>query len=162
MMKTETGHPKARTDGILTEALESGEIVVYDLDTHDAHTLSPVAAQVWKLSDGTRSESELADEIADRLDIEDPRSCVTLALSELNRTGLVAEGVSSANQLDRRQLLARIGAGAAAATVLSVVAPRPAAASTCIGPGGCATSAADCCNAGAAQSVLCGGNYLCP
>ncbi len=47
-------NPLARQDdGLLVEELGE-DVVVYDLDRDQVHVLNPVAALVWKSSDGTR------------------------------------------------------------------------------------------------------------
>jgi len=168
-MTTTFQHPKARTEEILAETLESGEVVVYDRGSDHAHCLNPTAATVWGLCDGDRSVGEIARLVGERCGAtaDDATAMTAVALEELAAAGLLAEQTWAppAVGLDRRQLLARVGAGAVAATVvpavMSILAPTPAAAATCLAPGTVLQSGQsflDCCSQATRQE---GGNTIC-
>jgi hypothetical protein len=113
------------------------ELLVYDLKTDRAHSLSPTAARVWRACDGRTQAAALAGQ----LEIEADQ--VTRALDELESCELLAPGAHSG--LSRRELTVRVAKGAVAAAsaplIISIVAPTPAAAQSippgCTGIGGC-------------------------
>lgn len=129
--------PLAREDGLTIEELGDG-LLVYDLDTDRAHSLSPTATQVWRACDGQTHATALAARLALGADQ------VTQALDELEACELLAPGTETG--LSRRELSVRIVKGAAAAAslplIVSIVAPTPAAALTpgCEAIGACLTN----------------------
>lgn len=168
-MTTTFQHPTARTEELLAETLESGEVVVYDRGADRAHCLNPTAAVVWGLCDGDRTVSDIARLVGERSGAtpDDATAMTAVALEELAAVGLLLEEtwVPPTAGLDRRQLLARVGAGAVAATVvpavMSILAPTPAAAATCLAPGTVLQSGQsflDCCSRAVRQD---GGNTIC-
>ena len=128
--------PHAREKGLLVRELGE-EVVVYDLDRHEAHCLNPSAAAVFKRCDGRSTVPELA--LALREDLGEPvdERWVGLALEGLEAAHLLEAGTSPAPPAEpsRRDLLRKAGLGAALLlpAVVSMVAPTPAeAAGTCI------------------------------
>lgn len=117
--------PLARSDELTVEEL-GDELLVYDLRTDRAHSLSPVAARVWRACDGKTQ----ADDLAGRLGLDATE--VERALDELERCELLTPGARGG--LSRRELTVRFAKGAAAAAsaplIVSIVAPTPAAALT--------------------------------
>jgi hypothetical protein len=128
--------PVARTRGLVVRELPD-EVVVYDLERHQAHCLNRTAALVFRNADGRRTIADLAA----LLGAEGPEGAgeglVVLALERLAGAHLV-EGVpvaASARGLPRRDVMWRVGLAAAVLlpVVASVVAPTPAEASaTCV------------------------------
>jgi hypothetical protein len=142
--------PEARRDGIIRKEVD-GELLVYDLERNTAHCLNPTAAQVWKLSDGQTSISELALSLGKTLGTSLDESVVQLALKQLSADHLLVESYAvppiSAG-LSRRALVRRLGLAAALLPLITTItAPIAAAAGsactgTCVpggvGNGGCA------------------------
>lgn len=152
-MTSQDAKPKARTEDVLARELESGETVVYDRKTDAVHCLNRSAALVWKHSDGSRSVRELASLLHGELGLPDEAGVVHVALAELGKANLVdadVAGLTSAAGVTRRQALGRVGYGVAIAALLpavaSIVAPRPAAAASCLPVGAGCTSDTDCCS----------------
>lgn len=123
---------------LVVEALD-GELLVYDLNTNDAHRLAGEAAQVFAAIDGHRDLSALAS----AAEVDEPVVAdVLLRLEALEL--LKTQPVGAAT---RRQALRRLAVGASIAvpTIASIVAPTAAQAGTqgatgqpCAGPADCA------------------------
>ena len=141
--------PKARAHDLLVRELASGEAVIYDKKTNEAHNLNRVASAVWRRCDGGASTAGIAASVSEELDIPCDEAVVHLAVKELQEVDLVEE-TGSSYAVSRRDLVRRVGPGLAAAAllpaVLSVVAPTPAAAATCVQSGGACSSGAQCCS----------------
>lgn len=146
---SEAPKPLARSADLVIEELD-GEVLVYDLRTHDAHRLNATAATVWRHCDGATS----VDDIAALLDPADPLAtepAVWLALEELDGKGLLNDPAEvPVSRRDAMRKLALAGAiGALALPVVkSIVAPTAAQAATCIAPGqpNPGGDPADCCS----------------
>ena len=139
--------PLARSEELTVEEL-GDELLVYDLKTHRAHSLSPAAARVWRRCDGTTPAASVADELG--LDTKE----VARAIDELAACELLAP--SARDGISRRELSVRVAKGAVAAAsaplIISIVAPTPAAAQSvpegCEGLLlGCITNCGNQCNA---------------
>ena len=121
--------PVARRDGLLTRELPD-ELLVYERDEHRAHCLNRTAAVVFGHADGTRTITDLALVVAPDVDRATAESVVAEALARLGEAGLL-EGEPPASGWSRREMVRRVGIGAA--LLLPVVAPTPAeAAATCV------------------------------
>ena len=133
--------PAAREAGLLVEEV-GNETVVYDVETKDAHALSPVAAAVFAGSDGRKSLAELAAFASDRLAAPVTGDEVWDALVELERCNLLKPPTGG---MSRRGFV-RAGAtiAASAPLVTSLAMPSLAAgAASCPLLKTCTTSA-DC------------------
>ncbi len=53
-----TAHPKRRDEGLIVREVE-GEVIVYDLDRHEAHCLNPEAVRLWNACDGSNNGQEI-------------------------------------------------------------------------------------------------------
>jgi hypothetical protein len=144
--------PLARKHGLVVEEV-SGEILIYDLESHHAHCLNPTAALVWKSCDGRTSVSQIAHLLAEREGTAIDIDLVWLALDQLLKSKLLTENQEvlnrvQANAVSRRQMMRRIGVGAVVALPLitSLVAPTPAQAATCLPTGRVCTTPAQCCS----------------
>jgi hypothetical protein len=141
--------PRARMDDCLTTEIDGGEVIVYDKRANRAHCLNPTAAAVWKRCDGKTDVRSIAGSLSPDLD-QGHTDVVAIALDELNEAGLLFGPAPESFPVDRRQLLRRIGIGVAAATlvpvVTSIVAPTPAAATTCLQSGESCTADSQCCS----------------
>lgn len=130
--------PRARKDGLLITRMESGEVVVYDRSRDRVHCLNPTVAGIWEACDGSRTAGEVAELVARRHGLPTDDAVGMLGLKELESAHLLEGEVEWAG-VSRRQVLTRIGVGAAAAALLpvitTVVAPTPAEAGTGRGSG---------------------------
>jgi coenzyme PQQ synthesis protein D (PqqD) len=134
--------PPGRRDGLIVEKLEE-ELLVYDSETSRAHSLNPVAAAVWELSDGERDAAEIAELVGV------PENAVWRALSQLEERQLLDGELPrrmSGPEYSRRQAMRRVGligasAAFAAPLVKSIVVPTAAqAGASCVPENGvCAT-----------------------
>src|ERR1700729_2140503 len=123
--------PQARRDGLLEESV-GAELLLYDLDSHTAHCLSPIAACVWRHCDGEHDATELA-ELAGASE-----SLVADALNELREKDLLdAEPVlmqSTIPGVSRREAIVRVArygaAVAGASMIVSATAATPAMAAS--------------------------------
>jgi hypothetical protein len=138
-----------------------GEVVVYDLDHDKAHCLNAMAAFVWREADGSRSVEELARGASAELGSPVDESVIWLALRRLREAKLLLEGESLPEipTVTRRQVMQRLGTGAAAAGALipvisSLLAPTAAEAIySCLEPGGACTDGPQCCSGVCADGV---------
>jgi hypothetical protein len=79
--------PKARKSGLVVEKL-ADEMLVYDLDTHQAHCLNRAAALVWENCNGRRTVGEIARALEARGEVVFTQEVVRLALGQLERFSL--------------------------------------------------------------------------
>ncbi len=127
--RPQASDPKAapvRIDGVAVRTV-GDELVVYDPKTTSTHVLNPVAAAVFGAADGVRTRGELGFNAS--LAMGEPVSPdqVDRALSDLCNSGLIR--LPASDLARRRLLIGGVAAGAMAVpTVLSVIAPSPAAA----------------------------------
>lgn len=165
--------PRARSERLLTETLESGEVVVYDLDSDRAHCLNPAASAIWRHCDGGHTVSDLARHIGEALSLSADAAdlAARVAVDELHQAGLLEQydpQESLAPGIDRREMIRRLGIGASVAVmvpaIMSIVAPTPAAAASqlpsgaCVPPGG---SSIDCASKMWYQDGTCLSGYRC-
>jgi hypothetical protein len=120
-------HPKARTNGLIVETIEDGLFIV-DEERKTAHYVKQPAAFVWQHADGQHSVQNLADRLAAELHTPDAAEGVQTALQSLQAAHLLAAAEAPATPqpapISRGQFLA-VGA---AALILSISLPTPAAA----------------------------------
>jgi hypothetical protein len=124
--------PVARREGLLLRELPE-ELLVYDRATHRAHCLNRTAAAVFRRADGSRTVDDLAALLSPG-DRESGQAMAGEALARLADAGLLEAGAEATGQLSRRDVVRRVGIGAALLlpAVASIVAPTPAeAAATC-------------------------------
>ncbi len=159
-MSSTDDRPRARFEELVTKQLEGGETVVYDRTRDRVHCVNRTAALVWQHCDGTRSVADLARILHDEVGLPEDEAIVDLALAELRKAKLLEaepEGVFTA-PLTRRQAVQRLSYGAVIGALLpvvaSIVAPRPAAAASCLPNGARCTDDNDCCS-GFCTSFLC-------
>ena len=134
--------PLARRDGILVRQL-ADEVVVYDLERHEAHALNPAAALVFRHCDGRRSVEEIARRLGEGLGSPPDPRLVWLALERLDEARLLAARPGAPEGVTRRELGRRLGLVGATAVLLpfvtSLVVPTPAeaAVSSCVQESSC-------------------------
>ena len=121
--------PLARKEGLRVEEL-SDELMVYDVDRHKAHCLSPIAALVWRHCDGQKTIEEISAALRSggvRVDEE----MVWTALHRLGKRDLLQEKIvlpKNAILSSRRNLMRKILAAGGVYAVLTttIFAPTPA------------------------------------
>jgi len=124
-----------RDEGLVIVELPE-ETLVYDRQHTQAHCLNRTAAAVWRACDGRTGTDEIAAQAARTLDAHVSLEMVDGALDRLDRAHLLAAGSSlraedqsSRAKLTRRAIVAGV-AVALAPVVISMLAPKPAAAAT--------------------------------
>ncbi len=142
--------PKARAAGVVVRELVE-EVLVYDLETHKAVCLNSTAAQVWRLCDGRRTAADIRRALEKSADGPVPEEFVWLALEQLGRDRLLDARVPRPARLvgiTRREMIRRIGLTAAIAVpvIVSIVAPTPADAASCLPQGAACQESAQCCS----------------
>jgi hypothetical protein len=128
-----------RDHGLVIDDLPD-EVLIYDLERHEAHCLNRSAALVWRSCDGKRAPAEIALRLTAELDAPFSEDFVLLALSQLEKFHLLEQSEALPAQfpgLSRRQMVRRLGLAAAVAVplVTSIVAPTAVQAATCTQPG---------------------------
>jgi Coenzyme PQQ synthesis protein D (PqqD) len=158
MMKINEGAklPAARAEDLIVQKM-ADEVLVYDQQRHQAHCLNQTAALVWRALDGESTAGEVAARLSQQEGVEIGTAVVEMAVAELSRSGLLAAAVEAKSGLSRREMMKRVGVGAAVAlpVVVSVVAPRAAQAATLLPPGSPCSSPAQC------SSGICQPNNTC-
>jgi coenzyme PQQ synthesis protein D (PqqD) len=125
--------PRARERDLVVQEL-AGETLVYDLQRHRAHCLSATAAWLWRRCDGKTPIGILAERLSRERGVAVDAEVVRMALHRLARARLL-EGPLNRDPgrtfRSRRDLLKR-AALLGGLSVLSVAAPTPGQAATCI------------------------------
>ena len=135
-------NPRARREGLVVRQLPD-ELLVYDLERHEAHCLNRTAALVFNRADGQTPVHDIAAALRRELKAVDTDRLAWLALDRLDRAHLLDQAPTPPPGLvgpSRRDLLRRAGLAAALLPVVSsILAPRAAeAAGTCVvGDTGC-------------------------
>lgn len=136
MKRTPSAHlPTMREHGLVIDDLPD-EVLIYDLERHEAHCLNRSAALVWRACDGKRPPAEIARRLTAELDAPFSEELVLLALQQLEKFHLLAQSATAPAQfplLSRRQMVRRLGIATAVAVPLitSIVAPTAVQAATC-------------------------------
>lgn len=144
--------PRARRAQLIVKEL-ANETLVYDEESHEAHCLNQTAAFVWRHCDGRTSIAKMGRLLEKQAKTKVPEQLVWSALELLEKSHLLevpASRPALMEGMSRRELIRRLGIGAALTVpvVVSIVAPTAAeaASTTCVpaGSGPCAVDA-DCC-----------------
>jgi len=155
-----------RTEDLSVKPL-GDELLIYDLKTDKAHSLNSAAALVYRLADGTLDVAGLASHVAIQLDVSpaEGRALTELALEQLSHRGLLVEGVERAQgeaRMSRRKLLQSLAVAAVALpVVVSLSAPWPVAANSCVKQGGKCFAASNNGNGATTQGLLCCDGLTC-
>ena len=120
--------PIARKENIVIQQTDS-ETLIYDLKTNQAFCLNETSALVWKLCDGNRTVSDISDEMSKKMKTLISVDFVWLALSQLNKDGLLANNGEVNNHfsgLSRREVIRKVGFATVVAlpVISSLVAPK--------------------------------------
>ena len=135
-MKSITRLPRARHDGIIIRELDD-ETLVYDTEADKAHCLNRTASVVWKQCDGITTAREAAKSLSRVLGVSIGEDVIWLAVKQLRRFQLVELGAKSPS-LSRRSLVLKYAPLALALPVIiSINAPTPAQAVSCVCPACC-------------------------
>jgi hypothetical protein len=133
-----------RKSSLTITALDD-EVLVYDPESRRATCLNSFAAAVLDLCDGEHSPADIAAALPYQdVDI----SMVWLALADLQKARLLSEGVPAVPAevagVSRRNLMKRIGLGAAVAApvVAGIAVPAAAQTATCLPAGSPCTTGA--------------------
>jgi hypothetical protein len=161
MKRTPPAHlPQLRTHGLVVDDLPD-EVLVYDLNNHQAHCLNRSAALVWRSCDGRSSPGEIARRLTAELDAPFSEDLVLVALNQLENQQLLMRAPALPSQfavLSRRQMVRRLGLATAIAVplVTSIVAPTAVQASTCTPSGQPCSMTVLCCSVlGCAPGGIC-------
>ncbi len=134
--------PVASREGLLVREL-AGEVVVYDLERHEAHCLNRTAGLVFRCCDGRSTVAEIAARLESELKLAAGEPVVWLALEELDGAGLLVHDPARPCEpggWSRRDVMLRMGSGLAALlpVVTSILVPTPAeAGASCVPVGAC-------------------------
>lgn len=152
--------PVARSAGLVVEPI-GDEVLVYDLESNEAHSLNPVTAIVWDAADGSRSAADLASLLVE-LGPAAATDAVHHILGELGDRGLLLDPPPAGSpRISRRQLMARIGAVGAGVMAFPLIdslsAPLAAQQASCLADGEGCQGNAECCSGvcdGVCQAVV--------
>jgi len=141
--------PLSRTSDLVIQT-SGDEILVYDLESNKAFCLNEASAIVWNLCNGSHSVTEISAEMSKRMKSVIDEDFVLLALDQLNKDGLLEEGIELNNRFagfSRREIIRRVGFASAIALPLvsSVVAPEVLMAQSCGMVGSEPCTSGSCC-----------------
>ncbi len=151
--------PLKRQTGLLVENVQ-GEMLVYDLERAQANCLNQTAALVWEYADGKTAIPHIAQRVGQELSTSVDEQVVWYALDQLQRKNLMQTQMQLPAKyatLSRREFMKRValvGALAAIPTIVSLTAPTPTEAATCLAAGEVCTSGTQCCS-GICATVIC-------
>ena len=134
--------PVASSERLLVREL-AGELVVYDLERHEAHCLNRTAAFVFKQCDGHSGVADIARRLQGELGTAADEPLVWQTLERLDAARLLAHFPRRPPEpggLSRRDVVRRVGLGVAVTLPLvsSILVPTPAeAAVTCVNDSTC-------------------------
>jgi hypothetical protein len=141
--------PLARQEGLVVQQMPD-EVLIYDLDRHQAFCLNQTAALVWQHCNGRTSVEQIAKRLEKELQTPISMDVVYLALDRFSKDQLLEERVTLPIEmgLNRREVMRRIGLATAVALpiVASIVAPTAAHAVTCIASGQPCNPSVVCCS----------------
>lgn len=143
--------PSKRHAGLLVENVQ-GEMLVYDLEHAQANCLNQTAALVWEYADGETSVAQIAARVSAELGAPVNEQVVWYALDQLQRKNLLQNPVNLPAPyatLSRRNFMKRVamvGALVAIPAIVSLTAPTPTEAATCLAAGQVCASDAQCCS----------------
>lgn len=124
----------------MVEAL-GAEVVIFDRRTHKAHVLSTGAAAIWRAAANGCSIDDVA-EFMDGADVEERRKVAAVGALDLERAGLLTV---SNPPMSRRSLVKALSGALALPTIVTVLAPTPAAAASNLANGAICVVGVDTC-----------------
>jgi len=101
--------PIARKEGLVIQEMPD-EVLVYDMETNQAHCLNQTAASVWKSCDGVNSVTDITKKLEKEFKTTIPEDLVWLAIDQLSKDKLLEKEVETKiSGLSRREVIKRIG-----------------------------------------------------
>ncbi len=150
--------PRARQESLIVKDL-TDEVVIYDLQSNQAHCLNQSSAIIWKSCDGRTTVASARRTLERELNTPVSDEVVWLALEQLKKFDLLAEDFHRPREIERvqrRAVLRNLGIAALAIpAIISLSAPTAQAQGSCRPRDAACTFDADCC------SGNCRGNNLC-
>jgi hypothetical protein len=141
------------------------ELVVYDQARQQVHNLNPTAAMIWRYCDGQTTVAEGAALLSEEFNILLDDKVVWLAVEQLEEAQLLEQTPKRpaiAGNISRRDILRRLGQGAASMALLplvtSIIAPTSAMAASPGDPVGCTS---ECQQARTECGMSCGSDESC-
>jgi hypothetical protein len=155
--------PVAGNEALLVREL-AGELVVYDLERHEAHCLNRTAALVFQQCDGRTNVGEIASRLQAELGASADEELVWQALEQLDGARLLRHKPTRPKGpgCSRRDAVRHVGLGLAVLlpAVTSILVPTPAeAAVTCVDDSACPSNAGMSCYV--SSPALCDGTCTC-
>ncbi len=131
-----------RTSSKMSVQVVGDETLIYDESRHKAFCLNGTSATVWNLCDGAHTEAEIVAAANFECDESLSLEVVRLALDELRRDELIEPTPCATPLLSRREMAAKLGAGALVMlpVVAAVLVPKAAQALSGVVDGGEASS----------------------
>jgi hypothetical protein len=140
--------PRARIDGLVIRELDD-ETLVYDTERDRAHCLNQTVALVWNRCNGKTTVGEMAGLLQEQSGARVDVDVVWLALKQLQQFQLLEKAalpVDLPSVSRRRMILKYAPAALALPLIMSISAPTPAGASSCVASGGlCGVGFPPCC-----------------
>ncbi|MFL5616276.1 MAG: PqqD family protein [Gemmatimonadaceae bacterium] len=125
-------YPRARRRGVLVDQV-GDEMIVFDEERKEAHSLNRLASIVWRYCDGAHSISDIALLLGNELGVETKEPIVEYALDKLASVHLL-QSDNENDQLNRREVMKRVAVVGVAAvglrSVLTVITPTEAMAAS--------------------------------
>jgi hypothetical protein len=108
------------------------EVLLYDKSTRKAHCLNQTAAAVWRLCDGRMSIEEMTRSLEGKFAEPVDEEVVWTAVCQFDRSGLLQDSIRGCGMLSRRDVIKKIGVGAALVmpVATAILVPTPAAAAS--------------------------------
>lgn len=140
--------PRARSEQIVVQDL-SGELLIYDLESHKATCLNQTAAGVWKACEGELTPDEIAQKLSVEWGKEIGVELVWLTLEKLSKAGLLVEKVNMPvpfGEIPRREMMRRLRVASivAAPLIASILAPKALASASSRPSGAACIDGAQC------------------
>lgn len=137
-MKTEI-KPNSRHNDIVIQEI-ADETLIYDLLDDRAFCLNETSSLIWQMCDGTKTVSEIADQLSKKLKSLVSEDVVWLAIDQLNKDGLLEDNsieIEKFTGMSRREVIRKVGLTSAIALpiISSMVVPTALAASSDCTPG---------------------------
>lgn len=140
-------HPVARRESLVVQELPD-ELLIYDLKNEKAFCLNKTSALVWQECGGRKTVTEISRTVGEKLNKNVDQEIVWLALDELKKNDLLANGQRieiTFGGISRREAIKKAGFASLIALPLisALVAPTAAmaasgAAVACVNPAGLA------------------------
>lgn len=152
MKRTEQLKPRARKAELIVRELPD-EMLVYDLQRHEAHCLNRTAALVWVKCDGHTTLREITKSLTKEFKAPVDERIVRLALEQLAKFHLLDEAEtlpahlpSEMTRMSRREMMRTLGVAAAVTLplIVSISSPTTAQAASCVNTG-CTAGGLPCC-----------------